>query len=103
MLLSASRRLPDAAIVGMEMSGAVGDGVFHSHVPLESLMQIARLRDVDRTPTPILSLPSIDVETGQWPEGSIQRIHLVLILLSGLTGPLDERRSCTLRLRVTTK
>ena len=103
MLLGASRRLPDAAIVGMEMRGAVGDGVLHSHVPLQPLMQIARLRDVDRTPAPILSLPSIDVKAGQWPESRIQRIHLVLILLAGLTGPLDERRSRTLRLPVTTK
>lgn len=103
MLLGASRRLPGGGIMGMEMGGAVSDGVFHSHVPLEPLMQIARLRDVDRTPAPILILPSIDIKAGQWPESCIQRIHLVLILLAGLAGPLDERRSLTLRLPVTTK
>ena len=103
MLLTAARGLTRGAIMGMEMTGAVGNRVVHSHMPFEPLVQITRLRNVDRTPTPILSLLGIDVKARQWSEGSVQRIHLVLILLPGLAGPVDERRSRTLHLPVTTE
>ncbi len=91
VLLSASRRLTRSSIMGMEMSSAIGDGVVHSYMPFKPLMQISGLRDVDRTPTPILILPGIDVKAGQRSEGSVERIHLVLILLPRLARPVDER------------
>jgi hypothetical protein len=42
--------------MGMEMSSAMGNGVVHPHVPLEPLVQIASLSNVDRNPSAILSL-----------------------------------------------
>ena len=89
--------------MGMEISGAVGDGVVHSHVPLKPLVQVAGLRDIDRNPTPILGLSGIDINTGQCLECSVQRINLELILLPGLPRPVDVSRRCVFRLPVTTK
>ena len=45
MFLRAARRLTRGTIMGMDISGAVGDGVFHLHVPLKSLVQITDLRN----------------------------------------------------------
>jgi hypothetical protein len=42
--------------MGMEMSCAMGNGVVHPHVPLEPLVQIASLSNVDRNPSAILGL-----------------------------------------------
>ena len=67
--------------MGVEMGCAIGNGVVHSHVPLKPLVQVARLRNVDRNPTPIFVLFGIDVITGQRLERSIQGMSLVLILL----------------------
>ena len=103
MFLRASRGLACGAIMGMEKSGAVGDGVVHSHVPLKPLVQVAGLRDIDRYPTTILGLPGIDIHAGQRLERSIKGEDLELILLSGLPGPVDVRRRCALRLPVTTE
>ena len=89
MFLSASRRLTRRGIMGMEMSRAIGDGVVHSHVPLEPLVQIAGLRDIDRNATAILGLPGINVHAGQRLERSVQGMDLELILLSGLPGPVN--------------
>ena len=76
--------------MGMEMRCALGNGVVHIHVPLEPLVQIASLRNVDGNPTAILSLTGIDVHAGQWLESSVQGINLVLIRLAGLPGPVDR-------------
>ena len=103
MFLTAARGLARGAIVSMELSGAVGDGVVHSHVPLEPLVQIAGLRDIDRNATAILGLPGINVHAGQRLERSVQGMDLKLIQLSGLPGPVDTSRSLALRLPVTTK
>ena len=103
MFLSASRRLTRRGIMGMEMSRAIGDGVVHSHVPLEPLVQIARLSNIHRNPTPILRLAGIDVIARQRPERSLQGINLVGILLAGLAGPVLRSRRRVLRLPVTTE
>ena len=64
MFLTAARGLTRGAVMGMEMTGAIGNGVLDSHVPLQPLVQIASLSDIHRNPTAILSLPGIDVEAG---------------------------------------
>ena len=66
--------------MGVEMSCAIGNGVVHSHVPLEPLVQVASLRNVDRNPTSILGLLGIDVISGQGLECSVQGVNLVWIL-----------------------
>ena len=72
VFLGASRRLASGTIMGMEMSCAMGHGVLHSHVPLEPLVQIAGLRDVDRNPPAVLVLSGIYVIARQRLEGSVQ-------------------------------
>ena len=89
--------------MGVQVCGAVLNGIIHPHVPLEPLMQAAGLRDVDRNPGPVLGLSGVDVIPGQWLEGSIQGKNLVGILLSGLSWPVDQSRSGGLRLPVMTK
>ncbi len=64
MFLSASRCLTRGAVMSMEMSRAISDGVVHSHVSLQPLVQIASLSNVDRNPTPILSLSGVQVKAG---------------------------------------
>ena len=61
MFLSAARRLTRGTIMGMEISGAVGDGVVPSHVPLEPLVQIAGLRNINRNPTAVFGFSGIDI------------------------------------------
>lgn len=102
-LLTASGSLPGGAVMGMQVRGALLDGIIHSHIALQPLVQISRLRNVDRDPGPIFGLTSIDVVSGQGLERSVQRVNLVGILLSGLTGPVDRGRRHTLRLPVATK
>ena len=75
--------------MGMNICCAVANGVIHPHVPFQPLMQIARLSDVDRDPTPILGLFGIYVIAGQRPERSLKGMDLVRILLAGLTAPID--------------
>ena len=75
--------------MGMEVGCAMGNGVVHPHVSLKSLVQVASLSDVDRNPSAILSLPGIDIQAGQWLEGSVQGIDRVLITLPGLPRPSD--------------
>ena len=103
MFLTAARGLARGAIVSMELSGAVGDSVIHSHVPLEPLVQIASLRDIDRYPTTIFGLPGINIHAGKRPERSVQGMDLKLILLSGLPRPVNTSRRLALRLPVTTE
>ena len=103
MFLSAARSLARGAIMGMETSGAVGDGVGHSHMSLKPLVQVAGLRNIDRNPTAIFSSPGIDINAGQCLERSVQGINLELIPLAGLPGPVDVSRRCPLRLPVTTE
>ena len=89
--------------MGMEMSGAVGDGFVHSHVSLKPLVQIAGLRNIDRNPTAIFGSSGIDINAGQRPERSVQGINRELIPLPGLPGPVDVSRRCPLRIPVTTE
>lgn len=63
--------------MSMNASRAVVNGVIEPHVPFEPLMQIARLSNVDRDPTPILGLFGIYVIAGQRLEGSLKRMNLV--------------------------
>ncbi len=64
MFLGASRGLTRGTVMGMQMRCAIGNGVVDAHMPLESLMQVASLSDVDRNPAPIFGLPGIDVIAG---------------------------------------
>jgi hypothetical protein len=77
--------------MGVKVRGATSDGVLEFHVALESLMQVARLSDVDRSPTPVGALTGIDEITGQGTERSLEWEDLVLIFLSGLAGPDNAR------------
>jgi len=88
----------------MKVRRAVLNGVSYPHVPLEPLVQIASLRNVDRDPSPIFGLSGIDVVSWQSLKRSLQRENLVGILLSGLTRPPNQiRRGCLLRVPVTTE
>ena len=87
MFLGAARSLTGGAIMGMEMSRAIRNGVVHSHVPLEPLVQIASLSNIDRNPSAILGLSSIDVQAGQRLECRVQAINRVLVTLAGLPRP----------------
>jgi hypothetical protein len=75
--------------MGVEMSCAFANGVLHPHVALKALVQIARLSNVDRNPTPILGLSGVDVIAGQRLKRRVQGINLVLVLLPGLARPID--------------
>lgn len=83
MFLGAAGRLASGAVMGVQVGGAVLNGVIHGDVPFQPLMQIPGLRNVDRNPTAILRLPRIDKIAGQRLEGGIQGEHLVEILLPG--------------------
>jgi len=74
---TATRGLTRRTIMGMNAGCAVLNGVIQPHAPFEPLVQIARLSNVDRNPTPILGLFGIDVIAGQWPERSLKRKDLV--------------------------
>jgi len=89
--------------MGMEKSRAIGNGVVHPHVPLKPLVQIASLSNVDRNPTAVLSLSSIDVHARQRLESSIQGINRVLVLFAGLPGPTDRIGGRAFLLAVTTE
>ncbi len=78
--------------MGMEMSCAISNGVLHPHVPLEPLVQVAGLSDVDRNPIPVLGLSGVDVIARQRLESGIQGINLVWILLPGLARPFHQGR-----------
>ena len=87
----------------MEMSGAVVDGIIHPHVPLEPLVQIARLGNVGWDPSAIFGLSGINVVAGERLERSVQGINVIWILLARLPGPTDCNRRWFLRLPVMTK
>lgn len=70
------------------MCRTTGNGVVHSHVALEPLMQIACLSNVNRNPTAILGLPGIDIISRQGSELNVQGMDMVLILSAGLAGPI---------------
>ena len=93
----ATRGLTFRRIVRVQMCCAIVDGILHAHMALQSLVQTSCLSDVDRDPTSILALAGVDKVSGQWAKSSIQRENLVLILLSGLTGPNNAKGRRTLR------
>ena len=74
--------------MGMEMCRPVGNGILQSHMTLKPLMQIPSLSDVDGSPTAVLVLPGININTGQRSKGRAEGIDLVLILRAGLPGPI---------------
>jgi hypothetical protein len=63
--------------MGMNASRAIVNGVIQPDTPFESLMQIARLSNVDRDPIPILDLFGVNVIAGQRPERSLEWKDLV--------------------------
>ena len=89
--------------MGVEMRCAVRDGVVNSDMPLEPLVQVTSLSDIDRNPTAILGLSGINLIARQCLEGSIHRVYFVWILFAGLTGPVNGCRSGALRLVMTTE
>jgi hypothetical protein len=89
--------------MGMQVGGAIGDGVIHAHMTFEPLVQVPGLRNVNWNPTPIFRLPRVDEIAGQRPEGNVQGINCVLIFLSGLSGPIHMRWGRGLDMPVMTK
>jgi len=89
--------------MGMQVGGAIGDGVIHAHMTFEPLVQVPGLRDVNRNPTPIFRLLRVDKIAGQRPEGNVQGINCVLIFLSGLPRPIHLRWGLGLDVPVMTK
>jgi hypothetical protein len=89
MFLSASRSLTHGTIMSMEMSRAMSNRVTHPHMPLQPLMQVTSLRNVNRNPLTVLGLFGVDVIPGQRPEGSVQRVNLVGIFLPRFARPVD--------------
>ncbi|SPE52913.1 hypothetical protein SBV1_1610005 [Verrucomicrobia bacterium] len=71
-LFTAPDCLTSGAIMSVEMGGAVLNGVVQSHMPLQALVQITSLGNVDRHPGPVFGHPCVDVKTGQRPERSVQ-------------------------------
>jgi hypothetical protein len=74
----------------MDVRRAIGHGVIQRHVTFKPLMHVPRLRNVDGNPTAVLGLFGVNEIARQGLESSIDEINLVLILLTGLPGPIDE-------------
>ncbi len=89
--------------MSVEVSGALLHGVTEAHMPFEPLVQIAGLSDIDRDPGAVVSLFGVDVVARQWPESSVEREDLILILLAGLTRPTNQSRTGAFRLPVMRK
>jgi hypothetical protein len=95
--LTASRGLSSGTIMGMDVGGAMGNGVINAHMALQPLMHATGLCNIDRNPAPILALHRVNKVAGQRLEGSVNGIDLILILRSRLAGPIDAIRRCALR------
>jgi len=78
--------------MGVNVSGAVGNGVVHVHVAFQPLVHASSLGNIDRNPVPILTLLRIDEVAGQWLKSSVNGVDLILILLSRLTEPTNVWR-----------
>jgi len=89
--------------MGMYVSGAVSDGVIDVHMALQPLVHASSLSDVHWNPASILALLRIDEVARQCLEGSINRIDLILILLSRFTGPTYVRRRNAIQLLTVTE
>ena len=82
----------------MDMGRALGDGVVGMHMTLETLVQIPSLGDVDRHPTSVLGLASVNIVGRQRWERSIDRVAFVGVFCAGLPRPVDKRRGGDIRL-----
>jgi hypothetical protein len=102
MFLRAAGRRTSRAIMDMHVRRAIGNGVSYRHVTLKPLVQIPGLSHIYGNPTAVLGLPGIDVVPGHRPEGSLDGMYLVWILLAGLPRPTGEP-GILLSLSVTTK
>lgn len=78
--------------MGMNVRGTVRHRVRNAHMTFQPLMHVPSLSDINRNPTPVFALPRINVVAGQRTKSSVNRIDLVLILLSRLAGPRDAGR-----------
>ena len=90
--LSRSGSLTSGAIMNMDVSCAIPNGVSHVDVTFKFLVQIPCLSYVDRNPTPVFGLFGINVNARQRAERSVKGMNLVLILFPGLAGPIERRR-----------
>ncbi len=61
LFLRAARPLAGGAKMCMEMRRPIHDGILQRHVSLQPLMQVPRLRNVNRRPIAIRQLPGINV------------------------------------------
>jgi len=89
--------------MGVNVSGAVSDGVIDVHMALQPLVHASSLSDVYWNPASILALLRIDKVARQCLEGSINRVDLILILPTRFTGPTYVRRRDTLQLLTVTE
>jgi hypothetical protein len=87
----------------MDVCRAMGHGVIQRHVALKPLVHVPSLRNVDGDPTAVLGLFGVNEIARHGLESSIDGINLVLILLTGLPGPIDEWGRCAFRLWATTE
>lgn len=103
LFLRAARPRARGAIMGMEMRRAIHDGILQSHVALQPLMQVTRLRNVNGRPIAIRQRPGINVNPRQRTKGGVQWIDREGILLAGLSGPIVGQGRGAIRFRRATE
>src|SRR5436190_13382653 len=103
-LLRTASGLGAGTVMRVKMRCAIRNRVSRPHTSFKALVQITGLGYVNRDPSPVFSLPGINIIAGNGPEISIERVDLVRVPTTGLPRPvIGCGRQCAFRLRVTTK
>ena len=102
MLLGAARGLAGIGEMGVDVRGALFQRMARFFLPLQPLVHIAGLSDVERDPLSVLALAAIDVIARQGRELGVQIIHRVGILGARVARPIDEKRRGGILLLATT-
>jgi len=72
----------------MDVRGASRQGVREPYLPLQPLVQIPRLGNVNGNPVPVRQPFGINVKARERSENGLRGVDLVAIFLAGLPGPL---------------